>query len=91
MAQIQTRTKGEARLSAQLEVATELFLKQGYETVSIDEIITRAGGSRRNIYDSFGGKEGLFQSAITKLCDELTDPIGGIIDKSGGWRKIFVA
>lgn len=71
------KTKGETRLATLLEVAAALFLERGYEALALDEIIARAGGSRRNIYSTFGGKEGLFKAAVTALCAELTHPIQG--------------
>jgi AcrR family transcriptional regulator len=67
--------KGEARLEALTTTALEMFLDQGYEAVSLDELITRVGGSRRNIYSHFGGKEGLFIAAVTSTCEQLAAPI----------------
>jgi AcrR family transcriptional regulator len=52
-----------------------MFLDQGYEAVSLDTLISRVGGSRRNIYCHFGGKEGLFLAAITAMCERLAEPI----------------
>ncbi len=60
-------SRGTARLNALLEIATDMFLEQGYEAMSLDALIARAGGSRRNIYDHFGSKEGLFMEVIEKL------------------------
>jgi len=45
-----------------------MFLDRGYEAMSLDTLIARAGGSRRNIYDRFGGKEGLFIEVVNQLC-----------------------
>jgi AcrR family transcriptional regulator len=59
-------------------MAVEMFLEQGYDAVSLDKLIARAGGSRRNIYDHFGGKEGLFLAAITAICEQRTAPIKSI-------------
>jgi AcrR family transcriptional regulator len=67
--------KGEARLAALTNAALEMFLDQGYEALSLDDLIARAGGSRRNIYSHFGGKEGLFITAITAMCEHLAAPI----------------
>ncbi len=67
--------KGAARLSALTDAALEMFLDQGYEAVSLDTLISRVGGSRRNIYCHFGGKEGLFLAAITAMCERLAEPI----------------
>ncbi len=67
--------KGEARLEALTSTALEMFLDQGYEAVSLDELITRVGGSRRNIYSHFGSKKGLFIAAVTRTCEQLAAPI----------------
>jgi len=76
MKSLENRTpKGAARLEALTQTALEMFLDQGYEAVSLDELIARVGGSRRNIYNQFGGKEGLFTAAITAMCEGLTAPI----------------
>jgi AcrR family transcriptional regulator len=67
--------KSAARLEALTKAALDMFLDQGYEAVSLDELITRVGGSRRNIYSHFGSKEGLFIAAVTNMCDQIADPI----------------
>jgi AcrR family transcriptional regulator len=66
---------GAARLEALTKTALDMFLDQGFEAVSLDDLIARVGGSRRNIYQHFGGKEGLFIAAVSAVCDELTAPI----------------
>jgi len=52
-----------------------MFLEQGYDTVSLDTLIARVGGSRRNIYSRFGSKEGLFVEVVTQLCADLQRPL----------------
>jgi AcrR family transcriptional regulator len=51
--------------------ATELFLRHGYEGVSVDAIIRIVGGSKTNIYNHFGGKEGLFVAIVEGLTEDL--------------------
>lgn len=58
------------RREALLEAAAEVFFEQGYAAASIDAIIERAGGSKRNIYSEFGNKEGLFAAIVTGNADE---------------------
>ena len=58
-----------------LQVATEVFLGKGYEAASLDDIIRRAGGSRRNIYTQFGGKEGLFKALIVHIASQVLAPM----------------
>ncbi|MGA8001655.1 MAG: helix-turn-helix domain-containing protein, partial [Pseudolabrys sp.] len=43
-----------------------LFLERGYEQVSIDDIVERIGGSKRTLYERFGGKAGLFEIVISE-------------------------
>ncbi|QRM27707.1 TetR/AcrR family transcriptional regulator [Microvirga sp. VF16] len=57
------------RREALLQAAAEVFFEQGYVATSIDAIIERAGGSKRNIYSEFGSKEGLFSAIVTNSAD----------------------
>jgi AcrR family transcriptional regulator len=67
--------KGTARLGALTDTAMDMFLSEGYDAVSLDTLIAQVGGSRRNIYEHFGGKEGLFIEVVTRLCGELQQPL----------------
>src|SRR3546814_7606658 len=51
---------------ALLAAAASIFFEQGYEATRIDDIIERAGGSKRKIYEEFGSKEGLFAAIVTE-------------------------
>ena len=63
------------RMALLSKAAAERFLDQGYEAVSIDSLIQQVGGSKRNVYDHFKGKDGLFIKIMTDLCDEITAPL----------------
>jgi AcrR family transcriptional regulator len=69
------RSRGEVRNSKLQKVAADLFLKRGYEGVSIDKIVELAGGSKSTVYSEFGGKCGLFISSIETLCREANAPL----------------
>src|ERR1700722_9840093 len=71
-------SRGEARSSKLQKVAGDLFLKHGYEGVSIDKIVEFAGGSKSTVYSEFGGKCGLFISSIENLCREANKPLAKI-------------
>jgi len=43
-----------------LQAAREVFLEQGYEAASVNDVVRRAGGSLATLYAQFGNKEGLF-------------------------------
>jgi AcrR family transcriptional regulator len=69
------RSRGEARNGTLQKVAADLFLKRGYEGVTLDQIVELAGGSKSTIYSEFGGKCGLFISSIRNLCREANEPL----------------
>ncbi|NYF88010.1 TetR/AcrR family transcriptional regulator [Tunturiibacter empetritectus] len=75
-------SRGEVRNSKLQRVAADLFLKRGYEGVTIDKIVEVAGGSKSTVYSEFGGKCGLFISSIENLCRESNEPLAKI-DYSG--------
>jgi AcrR family transcriptional regulator len=70
------RSRGELRNGKLQKVAANLFLKHGYDGVSIDSIVDAAGGSKSTVYSEFGGKCGLFISSIENLCREANEPLG---------------
>lgn len=71
MSEDRSRAKKQAILSA----ATELFIARGYDGVSVDAIVQQVGGSKTNIYNYFGGKEGLFRAMVENLCQQLLLPL----------------
>jgi AcrR family transcriptional regulator len=72
------RSRGENRNSKLQKVAADLFLKRGYEGVTIDKIVELAGGSKSTVYSEFGGKCGLFISSIENRCRESNEPLAKI-------------
>ena len=72
------RSRGEVRNGKLQKVAADLFLKRGYEGVTIDKIVEVAGGSKSTVYSEFGGKCGLFISSIENLCRESNEPLAKI-------------
>lgn len=64
--------KIDARRERLVRLAAPLFLKKGYDNVSIDDIIAVAGGSKATIYAWFGGKQGLFEAVVRQKCDDVT-------------------
>lgn len=47
-----------------MNAAREVFLEQGYEAASVNDVVRRAGGSLATLYAQFGNKEGLFFAVI---------------------------
>jgi len=59
------------RRERMVRMAAPLFLKKGYDNVSIDDIIGVVGGSKATIYAWFGGKEGLFEAVVRQKCRDV--------------------
>jgi TetR/AcrR family transcriptional regulator, mexJK operon transcriptional repressor len=57
-----------------LQVATELFLEEGYGSTSIESVAARAGVSKRTIYDRFDGKAALFAAVVHRIIDAIRPP-----------------
>jgi len=72
------RSRGEVRNGRLQKVAADLFLKRGYEGVSIDKIIDLAGGSKSTSYSDFCAKCGLFISSSDSLCRDSNEPMAKI-------------
>jgi AcrR family transcriptional regulator len=70
--------RGKQRSFVVINAAARLFLKNGYENTSVDEIIQKAGGSKSHVYQEFGGKEGLFLAVVSHLCDKVQLSIGHV-------------
>jgi len=59
----------EARERLILAAANRLFLQQGYESTSINDVIRIAGGSKATLAGRFGNKAGLFAAVIRRYAD----------------------
>lgn len=83
---MEARSRRPKRREALLRAAAEVFFEQGYAATSIDAIIERAGGSKRNIYSEFGNKEGLFTAIVTENADRALSSLK--VDEIGGGRDL---
>lgn len=75
MAEPGSKSRSSARRDALLDVAAEMFFEHGYAATSIDAIIERAGGSKRNIYSQFGNKAGLLMAIVTDTADKAVQAL----------------
>jgi len=65
-------------VQALLEVAGEMFVRRGYDAVSLDDLIAVAGGTKSNISKHFGGKEGLFVAAMNDRMSKARRPLDAL-------------
>jgi AcrR family transcriptional regulator len=59
-----------------LEVATELFLAEGYGSTTIEAVAARAGISKRTFYHRFDDKAALFAAVVHRIIEQLRPPPG---------------
>jgi TetR/AcrR family transcriptional repressor of mexJK operon len=57
-----------------LDVATALFLGDGFGATSIEAVAKRAGISKRTFYHRFRGKEELFEAVVRRLIERWAPP-----------------
>jgi TetR/AcrR family transcriptional repressor of mexJK operon len=57
-----------------LDVATELFLAQGYGSTSIEAVAQQARVAKRTFYTRFGDKPGLFAAVVHRIVERLRPP-----------------
>ena len=53
-----------------LDAAEQLFLEQGFDRVSLGEIVRRSGGSLATVYEMFGNKQGLLRAVVERGREE---------------------
>ena len=64
-------TRGEIRRDAMLSAARDIFLEHGFSGASIEDVVSRTGGSKASLYSYFGSKEGLFGEMVSAGCKEF--------------------
>jgi AcrR family transcriptional regulator len=72
---VSKRPSAAERRKVILEAAADVFFETGYAGSSIDQIISRIGGSKRNIYSEFGSKEGLFTALVNDIADRASSAL----------------
>lgn len=73
--QLAPTPKGRERLDNILTVSTDLFLENGYDSVTLDDVIAKSGGSRATLYRAFGGKQQLFEAVINDFCSKFFEDL----------------
>lgn len=68
-------TRSDQRTAEVTRAAGRLFLQHGFSAVSLEMIVAETGGSYREIYNEFGGKETLFERVMKEMCVETLAPL----------------
>lgn len=69
------------RRDAMLDAARALFLEQGYDAVSLSDVVARSGGSLSTLYALFGSKRGLLKHVMQSQFQRDMKELDGIIGR----------
>ena len=72
-----------------LEVATELFLAQGYGATSIEMVAQRARIAKRTFYHRFPDKAALFAAVVHRIIEALRPPAGTPLYDGGSLEEVL--
>lgn len=87
MTKLQQREATTARL---IEVACEIFTRDGYANAATEEIVQLAGVTRGALYHHFGSKEGLFQAVLSHLQEQVRLRIEAVVaGKDDMWEQLI--
>jgi TetR/AcrR family transcriptional regulator, mexJK operon transcriptional repressor len=71
----------DSKRAAIVLAARRLFLRDGFERVSVDAIAAEAGVSKRTIYNHYGDKERLFLDVIGQTYNTMIGAVVALMDK----------
>lgn len=74
-----------------LDAVADVVSFQGYAAMSVEEIVSAAGVSRRTFYDHFSGKEEAFLQAFDQVAGELLRRVNAAYEGSDGFGEAVVA
>ncbi len=67
-----------------LTAALDLFVENGFHSVSIHDVQKQANVSIGSIYNHFGGKEGIAKGLYSHLLNEMNEMIESVIEQEEG-------
>ncbi|MEH6588287.1 MAG: helix-turn-helix domain-containing protein [Halioglobus sp.] len=82
----QKQTKGERTASRILNVAEDLFARQGYDGTSLRQIADAAELKEPGIYNHFSGKQGLYEAVLFRALNPMAEAMSGHLDLAQGLR-----
>ena len=83
------RIDREDRREMILDVASDIFLKEGYASASMSTIAARLGGSKGTLYNYFKSKEELFAAYVQRHCEFHRGQVGQLLLEEGEARTVL--
>ena len=90
MQDVKPRLDRDARREAILDVASDVFLEEGYANASMSTIAARVGGSKGTLYNYFKNKEQLFAAYVVRHCAWQRDAMFEISSELGDIREALI-
>ncbi len=91
----ETKTGGridrEDRREMILDVATDVFLSEGYAATSMSSIAAKLGGSKGTLYNYFKSKEELFLAYVQRNCEFHRKEVGELLTEEGEALAVLTA
>jgi len=79
-------TSDDNRRELIITAATERFLEEGFSSVSVADIASRVGMSKKTLYVHFaGGKEEILRAVMDRILEEIRSELQSIVDGPGGF------
>ncbi|MEX0362321.1 MAG: TetR/AcrR family transcriptional regulator [Allomuricauda sp.] len=73
--------------------AMELFWEKGFHATSMQDLVSHLGINRASLYDTFGGKEELFNQAFSHYRSGASDMLRSLFEKApsvkAGFQQLF--
>ena len=82
----QKLSKGERTALRILDVAEDLFARQGYEGTSLRQIAEGAGIREPGLYNHFSGKQALYEAVLFRALNPMAEALGQQLDQASGLR-----
>ena len=67
-----------------IDQAVDLFWQRGCDAVSVQDLVEALGLNRGSLYDTYGGKDQLWLSALARYCEQRNARLAGLLDSSAG-------
>jgi TetR/AcrR family transcriptional regulator, mexJK operon transcriptional repressor len=76
-----------ARRAAILQIARDMFFRQGFAATSMSEISTAMGGSKGTLWAHFACKEDLFEAVMDDATSKFHAELDAVFSAGGGQRE----
>ncbi len=78
-----------------IDRAKRLFWRQGFHATSVSDLASELGLGAGSLYAAFGSKDGLYERALERYCEEqagaLVEALDGAEDVRTGLRRILIS